>query len=106
MALLINAIESMPDGGNIFIKINEEKEKKIIRIIDEGTGISEKDIEHIFEPFYSTKEASKGTGLGLSVTYGIITFHNGKLKVETTSSKGTCFKITLPALNNISKNNN
>jgi signal transduction histidine kinase len=99
MALLINAIESMPDGGNIFIKINEEYEHILIRIIDEGMGIPEKDIEHIFEPFYSTKEASKGTGLGLSVTYGIITYHKGELKVESTSTKGTCFKIILPALN-------
>ena len=99
MALLINAIESMPDGGNIFIKINEEYEHILIRIKDEGMGIPEKDIEHIFEPFYSTKEASKGTGLGLSVTYGIITYHKGELKVESTSTKGTCFKIILPALN-------
>ena len=88
MAFLINAIESMPDGGNIYIKIKEESNNIVIKIIDEGTGIPEKDIEHIFEPFYSTKEASKGTGLGLSVTYGIITYHKGELKVESTSAKG------------------
>ncbi len=106
MALLINAIESMPDGGNIYIKIKEESDNIVIKIIDEGTGIPEKDIEHIFEPFYSTKEASKGTGLGLSVTYGIITYHKGELKVESTSAKGTCFKIILPKLKKIRGANN
>ena len=85
-------------AGNIYVKINEESDNIIIRIKDEGTGIPEKDIEHIFEPFYSTKEASKGTGLGLSVTYGIIIYHKGELKVESTSEKGTCFKIILPIL--------
>jgi two-component system NtrC family sensor kinase len=59
-------------------------------------GIPEKDLPHIFEPFYSTKEAAKGTGLGLSIVYGIISLHNGHVEVEETSQKGTTFKITLP----------
>ena len=59
-------------------------------------GISSKDLPHIFEPFYSTKEASKGTGLGLAVAYGIIANHNGSIEVEKTSLKGTAFKLTLP----------
>ena len=96
MALLINAIEAMPYGGRIIVKIDEEDEYVIIRIKDDGTGISEKDLPHIFEPFYSTKEAPKGTGLGLAVTYGIINHHYGNIKVENTSSEGTTFKIKLP----------
>ena len=51
---------------------------------------------HIFEPFYSTKEASNGTGLGLAVAYGIIANHKGKMEVEKTSDQGTTFKIVLP----------
>jgi len=101
MSLLINAIEAMPQGGKIAVKLNWENQKAIIRIIDEGTGISGKDLPHIFEPFYSTKEASKGTGLGLAVAYGIITNHNGTIEVEKTSLSGTIFKLTLPQNVNI-----
>ncbi len=96
MSLLINAIEAMPHGGKITISVKHELNKILLRIADEGTGISEKDLPHIFEPFYSTKEQSKGTGLGLAVVYGIITHHNGQVEVEKTSPEGTTFKLTLP----------
>jgi len=102
MSLLINAIEAMPQGGKIIVKCGWENKKAVIRIIDEGTGISSKDLPHIFEPFYSTKDASKGTGLGLAVAYGIITNQNGSINVEQTSPKGTTFKITIPQNENIS----
>ena len=102
MSLLINAIEAMPQGGKIIVRLTWENQKAVIRIIDEGTGISIKDLPHIFEPFYSTKEASKGTGLGLAVVYGIIANHNGSIEVEKTSIKGTTFKLTLPQNENIS----
>lgn len=96
MSLFINSIEAMPHGGKIMVKLNWDKEHAVIRVIDEGTGISEKDLPHIFEPFYSTKETTKGTGLGLAVVYGIIANHNGHIEVENTSLKGTTFKIILP----------
>jgi two-component system NtrC family sensor kinase len=95
MALMINSIEAMPNGGKIILKVKQEKNSVVIRIIDEGIGIEEKDLPHIFEPFYSTKESSKGTGLGLAVTYGIIANHKGKIEVEKTSNLGTTFKIEL-----------
>ncbi len=96
MSVLINSIEAMPDGGNIYIKVEKEYGNLTIRISDEGIGISEKDLPHIFEPFYTTKEASKGTGLGLSIVYGIISHHDGFVEVENTSPAGTTFKISLP----------
>jgi two-component system NtrC family sensor kinase len=96
MSLLINAIEAMPSGGKIAVKLSAEGNNAVIRIADEGYGISEKDLPHIFEPFYSTKEAGKGTGLGLAVVYGIINHHGGNVEVESTSEGGTTFKITLP----------
>jgi len=99
IALLINSIEAMNHGGKIVVRLNLEKKYALLRIIDEGSGISEKDLPHIFEPFYSTKEAAKGTGLGLAVVYGIITQHNGKAEVEKTSSSGTTFLLTLPLKN-------
>jgi two-component system NtrC family sensor kinase len=96
MSLLMNSIEAMPNGGKITINLTMDKNNLILRIMDEGTGISNKDLPHIFEPFYSTKEAANGTGLGLAVTYGIITNHKGKIEVENTSNQGTTFKVVLP----------
>lgn len=96
MSLLINSIEAMPNGGKIILNLTREKNNVVLRIIDEGTGIADKDLPHIFEPFYSTKEASTGTGLGLAVVYGIITNHKGKIVVEKTSNQGTTFKVILP----------
>jgi len=86
----------MPNGGKIIIKVSTEGNYVIIRITDEGIGIAAKDLPHIFEPFYTTKEASTGTGLGLAVVYGIITNHKGKVEVEKTSNQGTTFKVVLP----------
>jgi two-component system NtrC family sensor kinase len=96
MSLLMNSIEAMPKGGKIIINLSLDNNNVCLRIIDEGTGISDKDLPHIFEPFYSTKEASNGTGLGLAVAYGIITNHKGKMEVEKTSNQGTTFKVVLP----------
>ncbi len=98
MSLLINAIESMQSKGEGTIEITTRKsgENIEIRISDTGGGIDSKDLPHIFDPFYSTKEAGKGTGLGLSVVYGIINAHKGKIEVEETSNSGTTFKIILP----------
>ena len=86
----------MPNGGKIIFNLTLEKNDIILRIIDEGSGIADKDLPHIFDPFYSTKAASSGTGLGLAVAYGIIISHKGKLVVEKTSTEGTTFKIVLP----------
>ncbi|MCX6167762.1 MAG: HAMP domain-containing sensor histidine kinase [Ignavibacteriales bacterium] len=96
MSLLINSIEAMPNGGKITLNLTLEKNNIVLRIIDEGIGIADKDLPHIFEPFYSTKEASTGTGLGLAVVYGIVTNHKGKVEVEKSSNQGTTFKIVLP----------
>ena len=96
MSLLINAIESMTTPGEINLDVFKEESHAVIKITDQGYGIDPKDLPHIFEPFYSTKEASKGTGLGLAVVYGIITHHNGEIVVEKTSKEGTTFRVTLP----------
>ena len=99
MSLLINSVEAMNDGGKILIKVSVEKYSAVIRIIDEGCGISEKALSNIFEPFFTTKNEKSGTGLGLSVAYGIVQAHKGKIEVEETSPGGTTFKVSLPLTN-------
>jgi len=98
LALEINAVEAMPGGGSFSIRVEEVEYLHAVQITvrDTGSGISEEDIPHIFEPFYTTKKEGKGTGLGLSVVYGIIDRHSGSISVESKQGIGTTFTITLP----------
>nr|WP_282597795.1 BA3702 family sensor histidine kinase [Bacillus cytotoxicus] len=93
--ILKNAIEAMPDGGNIFFQTEAlDSEFICIRIIDEGCGIPENRISRLGEPFYSLKE--KGTGLGLMICYKIIEEHQGKLQILSEVNNGTTVEIYLP----------
>lgn len=95
--LLKNAIEAMPDGGNIFVNVNQKREGKIsITIADQGVGIPKERISTLGEPFYTTKE--KGTGLGLMTCYRIIESHNGELLIHSKINEGTTIEITLPTI--------
>lgn len=99
IALFVNAVEAMPNGGHLDICIKPSPDaEKMIRIIihDTGGGIPEEIRDKIFEPFYSTKNDSKGVGLGLAVVYGIIQRHHGKLWFDSTRGNGTIFNIELP----------
>jgi signal transduction histidine kinase/DNA-binding response OmpR family regulator len=94
--LVINAIEAMPNGGELRIStaLSGDGEWISIAFQDQGVGISKKAKEHLFEPFYTTK--TKGTGLGLSVSYGIIEQHGGTIEVDSVEGTGTCFTVRLP----------
>lgn len=93
--IIKNAIEVMPTGGNITIKINRMGDSHIkVSIQDEGCGIPKEKIEKLGEPFYTTKE--RGTGLGLMVSYRIIEEHKGNIQIESEIGNGTIFHITLP----------
>jgi PAS domain S-box-containing protein len=92
--IIINAVEAMEAGkGVLKISSDLEDEKCVIRIADNGTGISEENIGRLFEPFYSGKP--KGMGLGLTTTQNIIYNHKGSIEVESTVGEGTTFMISL-----------
>jgi len=93
--IIINAIEAMEaNTGQLKIRIEKEPEHCLISISDNGCGIPEENIEHLFDPFFSGKQ--HGTGLGLAATQNIIRAHHGKIEVDSIANKGTTFKIWLP----------
>ena len=74
------------------------KDKIEIKVTDNGNGISQKVMDKIFQPFFTTKPSGQGTGLGLSLSYDIVKAHGGELKVETKEKVGTTFIIHLTTL--------
>jgi signal transduction histidine kinase len=84
---------------SVFVSTKKSGNKIEIRIKDNGTGIPQKIIDKIFQPFFTTKPTGEGTGLGLSMSYDIIKVHVGDIKVNTEENEFTEFTITLPAGN-------
>jgi len=112
-AILMNAIDAMPDGGEIRVSTRlvsstpfDQTQDRLrqaqgnpqieISITDNGIGIPEKHLPYIFEPFYTTKESGKGTGLGLSIAQNIVREHDGSITVVSKEGKGTTVSIRFP----------
>lgn len=98
-----NAIDAMPDGGTVTLsatrvapKDGQAGYRARLEIADEGTGIPEEHLPHIFDPFYTTKPVGKGTGLGLSVAHGVIKEHGGDFDIKPVAPHGTRLAIHLP----------
>jgi signal transduction histidine kinase len=95
--LFINAIQAMPDGGHLIIRVRSDRDQWLhVDVKDTGQGIDPEHLPHIFDPFYTTKEVGRGTGLGLSVTYGIIEKHGGHIEAHSKKGEGALFSIVLP----------
>jgi PAS domain S-box-containing protein len=113
MNLGINAADAMPDGGkliiqtqNVVMENNHVKKHNnvppgnyvLLTVSDTGCGMDRKTLDHIYEPFFTTKGIGKGTGLGLASVYGIVKCHGGYIFCESSSGQGTVFKIFFPAI--------
>ncbi len=111
--LVVNARDAMPGGGEVTIETREQiftpEDVATIpdatpgryismRVTDTGCGISPEHMQHIFEPFYTTKAAGKGTGLGLATVFGIVKQHRGIITVESEVGRGTTFSIFVPVV--------
>jgi len=92
--LVINAVEAMPEGGDLTIATLQDNGRVHVRFSDAGPGINPEEAKKIFEPFYTTKRS--GTGLGLAVSYGIIQRHGGEITVESAPGRGATFVVSLP----------
>lgn len=95
--LIRNALEAMPEGGTLTLKVSASASGDLIvlRVADSGVGISESHLGHIFDPFYTTK--AHGTGLGLPLCQKIVEAHGGRISVESRPGSGTVFTVILPA---------
>ncbi len=108
MNVLVNAQQSIEHEGSVTIRSRVAPEEKApdsgaeavpmveVSVTDTGCGIAEKDLQRIFDPFFTSKGVGQGTGLGLSVSHGIIRAHGGTIEVESEAARGTTFRIYLP----------
>jgi two-component system NtrC family sensor kinase len=97
IAILVNATEAVSEIGEVTLSTSNPDDEHIrIEFADNGIGISEQDIPHVFEPFFSTKEKGNGIGLGLSIVHGIVQNHKGRIEVRSTRGVETVFSIILP----------
>lgn len=99
--LLVNArdaVQSLPDNRFIEVttRLNQDGDRVQVLVRDNGKGMSQAELNHIFEPFYTTKDPGKGTGLGLATCYRIVEQHSGEINVVSTVNEGTTFIVHLP----------
>jgi two-component system NtrC family sensor kinase len=97
--IIVNALQAMPEGGELTVGTRLTKDSKFmeIAISDTGCGIPQENLSKLFDPFFSTKSTGEGTGLGLSVSLGIVQRHNGTIDVKSKVDEGSTFIIRFPA---------
>lgn len=94
--IILNAVQVMEGGGTLTLQCERHKGNVFVSITDTGPGISETEIEKLFNPFYTTKDPGKGTGLGLSITHQLVYGMGGRITVKSSLGRGTSFLISIP----------
>ncbi len=92
--LVLNSVAASPLDGSVRVLVAEAGEAGTIRVVDEGTGISPRDLPHLFEPFFTRRAG--GTGLGLALSHGIVRAHGGTIEVSSVEGEGTTVVVRLP----------
>ncbi len=92
--LVLNAIDAMPEGGELTLRTASLGDRIEVSISDTGSGLTSEECDRLFTPYYTTKQ--HGTGLGLAIVQSVVSDHGGKISVESAKEKGTTFRIELP----------
>ena len=102
--LITNALGSVESGGTVSINVASDGDQAILKVVDDGCGLTEDVKQHLFEPFFTRRRDGQGTGLGLSISYQIVEDHEGRITAESEGpGKGSTFTITLPLVNHHEK---
>ncbi|MCK5634169.1 MAG: PAS domain S-box protein, partial [Anaerolineales bacterium] len=96
--LVENAFQAMPEGGKLTLEVVPDRDKVLLRVSDNGTGISEENMSMIFEPLFTTKQ--RGIGLGLAISKTLVEANGGHIEAESAEGRGTTFTVFLPAAGN------
>jgi len=98
LEIIENAADAMEggEGGSLLITANREGEQVVLEFTDSGPGVQ--DLQHVFDPFYTTKPVGKGTGLGLSATYGVVQDHHGQISCHNRPDRGAVFTMRFPVI--------
>ena len=94
--LLLNAIQASPANSTVQLAAHSENSHLIIKVCDQGTGISESTLDNIFDPFFTTKPEGEGSGLGLSISLGIVERHQGHLDISNNPQQGVTARLSIP----------
>lgn len=94
--VILNAMEAMPEGGRIGIASERRGARVLVRISDDGPGISSDVLPNVLDPFFTTKAVGKGTGLGLSICFGIMEMHGGSIELSSPDGAGTTVVLDFP----------
>jgi signal transduction histidine kinase len=95
-AMCKNALEAIGHSGHIEVELEGSEDEAVIRVSDDGPGVLPDERAHLFDPFYSSRQAGRGLGTGLSKCWRIVTGHGGKIGVESEPGEGAVFTVTLP----------
>jgi signal transduction histidine kinase len=100
--LLANSIDALGDGGTVFVEVRsiveaENESTALLKVTDHGPGLSEIDRRHLFDPFYSGRQAGRGLGFGLPKCWRIVSNHRGRMEVESAPGGPTTFSIYWPS---------
>lgn len=98
--LILNAVDAIPEDGKrrgrIEVEVREDGESVVLRVTDDGIGMTPEVLAQCFDLFFTTKEVGEGTGLGLAVVHNIVTNHGGRIEVESSPGTGATFRVVLP----------
>lgn len=95
--LVTNALDACDEGGRVVVRLSQRNEQVVLQVSDNGCGMTEEVLEHLFEPFFTRRRDGQGTGLGLSITYRIISEHGGTIEAFSDGpARGSLFRVSLP----------